>query len=154
MAFRFSHTYSKYFVDHHSWRNVPRTKDLLWKIQRAKQELFQTKFFYVFTCEYCFSHYITIIVLILTKFTLLMTGWKGCLLAGFSLVWIANIYMSLFSWVRSGLKKEKTLIKYEEQKLKKGSRSNSSISTWLQFIRLPEGIHFFFNPKVISDLLF
>ena len=65
------------------------------------------KFFYLFTCEYCFSHYVTILILFITKYQLLFTGWRGYLVAGFSLVWIANIYMSLFYRVRIGIKKEK-----------------------------------------------
>ncbi|CAA9425799.1 MAG: FIG00574910: hypothetical protein, partial [uncultured Phycisphaerae bacterium] len=38
--------------------------------------LFQRKFFYLFTCEYCFSHYVTIVVLFVTEFTLLYEGWR------------------------------------------------------------------------------
>lgn len=65
------------------------------------------KFFYLFTCEYCFSHYVAIIFLFITNYQLLFTGWKGYLIAGFSLVWVANIYMSLFYLVRIDIKKEK-----------------------------------------------
>src|SRR5438094_680402 len=54
------------------------------------------KFFYIFTCEYCFSHYITVFFLFLTRYTLLFADWRGYVVAGFSLVWVANIYMSLF----------------------------------------------------------
>lgn len=65
------------------------------------------KFFYLFTCEYCFSHYVTIGMLFVTNFTLLYTDWRGYLISGFSLVWIANIYMSLFYRIRIDIKKEK-----------------------------------------------
>ena len=65
------------------------------------------KFFYMLTCEYCFSHYITIAFLIITKYRLLFDDWKGYLIAGFSLVWVANIYMSLYGKIRLGIKKEK-----------------------------------------------
>jgi hypothetical protein len=68
------------------------------------------KFFYMLTCEYCFSHYVTIAMLLLTKYTLLFTDWKGYLIAGFSIVWIANIYMSLFFLLRTDIKKEKVVI--------------------------------------------
>ena len=67
--------------------------------------LLQRKFFYLFTCEYCFSHYVTIFFLVITKYHLLFDDWRGYLIGGFSLVWIANIYMSLFGFVRVGLKK-------------------------------------------------
>ena len=68
------------------------------------------KFFYMLTCEYCFSHYITIAVLIITKYYLLFPDWRGYIIAGFSIVWVANIYMSLFYLLRQGIKKEKVTI--------------------------------------------
>src|ERR1017187_9663185 len=74
------------------------------------------KFFYLFTCEYCFSHYITIVFLFLTGYKLLIDDWRGYLIAGFSLVWVANIYMSLFGFIRQDIKKEQTEIKSIEKK--------------------------------------
>ena len=65
------------------------------------------KFFYLFTCEYCFSHYITLAFLFITKFQLGFDDWRGYLISGFSLVWVANIYMSVFARLRVGTKKEK-----------------------------------------------
>ena len=78
------------------------------------------KFFYLFTCEYCFSHYVTIFMLIITKFTLLLHDWRGYLLAGFALVWIANIYMSLYAFLRIDIKKERIITKKEEKKMQEG----------------------------------
>ena len=74
------------------------------------------KFFYLFTCEYCFSHYITILFLFLTGYKLLINDWRGYIIAGFSLVWIANIYMSLFGLIRQDIKKEKAEIREMEEK--------------------------------------
>lgn len=68
------------------------------------------KFFYLFTCEYCFSHYVTILLLVLTQYKLLLPDWKGYLIAGFSLVFVANIYMSLLALLRQAIKKEKVEI--------------------------------------------
>jgi hypothetical protein len=76
------------------------------------------KFFYLFTCEYCFSHYVTIFFLFLTGYKLLMDDWRGYLIAWFSLVWIANIYMSFFNFIRQDIKKEKSEIAEMEKKLK------------------------------------
>ena len=70
------------------------------------KSLLTRKFFYVFTCEYCFSHYITILILILTDYKLLLGDWRGYIVSGFSLVWMANIYMSLFGLIRQSIKKE------------------------------------------------
>ena len=77
----------------------------------------ERKFFYLFTCEYCFSHYVTVAFLILTDYTLLLPDWRGYLLAGFSLVWVANVYMSLFGMIRLDLKKERTEIQVLEDKV-------------------------------------
>lgn len=74
------------------------------------------KFFYLFTCEYCFSHYITLFFLFLTGFKLLLDDWRGYLIAGFALVWIANIYMNVYALIRQAIKKEITVIKVLEKK--------------------------------------
>ena len=79
--------------------------------------LLERKFFYLFTCEYCFSHYVTVFVLFLTEYKLLMDDWRGYFIAGFSLVWIANVYMSLFGFIRLGMKKEKYVIEEIAEKL-------------------------------------
>jgi hypothetical protein len=71
----------------------------------------ERKFFYLFTCEYCFSHYITVGFLVLTGYHLLLEDWRGYIIAGFALVWVANAYMSLYALLRQGIVKEKTEIK-------------------------------------------
>lgn len=71
----------------------------------------ERKFFYLFTCEYCFSHYVTILFLLLTGYKLLMDNWVGYLIAGFALVYVANAYMSLFGLIRQDIVKEKAEIK-------------------------------------------
>lgn len=81
------------------------------------KSLYQRKFFYLFTCEYCFSHYVTILILLMTNYTLVYTGWRGYILAGFSIVWIANVYMSLYNLIRIDLKKQKIIAKKEESNL-------------------------------------
>lgn len=86
-------------------------------VKRSKYSrlLITRKFFYLFTCEYCFSHYIAIAILVVTKFQLLYEGWKGYLIAGFSLVWIANVYMGIYSLIRLDIKKEKIEITEKEK---------------------------------------
>ena len=85
-------------------------------VRRSKEgkTLAERKFFYLFTCEYCFSHYVTIIFLCLTGYKLLMDNWIGYLIAGFALVYVANAYMSLFGLIRQDIVKEKTEIKIME----------------------------------------
>ena len=85
------------------------------KISEAGRTLFKRKFFYIFTCEYCFSHYVTIFILLVSKYHLLFNDWRGIFIGGFSLVWIANIYMSIFFRIKIEIKKEKITIEEKEQ---------------------------------------
>jgi hypothetical protein len=82
-------------------------KDYCVKCGSESKNIIKKKFFYLFTCEYCFSHYVTALMLIITKYHLLYDDWKGYLVALFSIVWIANIYMSIYGRIRVNLKKEK-----------------------------------------------
>lgn len=83
-----------------------------WCIQHSKNDktLLSRKAFYLFTCEYCFSHYVTIACLFFTDYKLLLNDWRGYILAGFSLVFVANVYMSLLALLRQAIKKEKVEI--------------------------------------------
>ncbi len=73
----------------------------------ACPHLYQRKLFYIFTCEYCFSQYVTAAVLLLTRYRLVYDDWRGYFVAGFSLVWIANVYMSFYGRIRLDLKRER-----------------------------------------------
>ncbi|MBK8487270.1 MAG: hypothetical protein KA954_09470 [Chitinophagales bacterium] len=88
------------------------------KKSKNSKSILKCKFFYLFTCEYCFSHYVTIFFLLLTQFKLLYPDWRGYIISGFSLVWVANIYMSAFQLLRVDMKKEKMEADIEEIKLK------------------------------------
>jgi len=76
---------------------------------------YQRKFFYLFTCEYCFSHYVTAFFLFVTRYRLLYEDWRGYLVAGFALVWVANQYMSLYNRLRLDIKSEKIESKIKEK---------------------------------------
>ena len=76
--------------------------------------LIRRKFFYVFTCEYCFSHYVTVAILLVTRYKLLFPDWRGYIVAFFSLVWIANQYMSVYNRLRLDIKHEQVEIKADE----------------------------------------
>ncbi|GAB2812934.1 hypothetical protein [Ferruginibacter profundus] len=88
------------------------------RLSKEGKTMLTRKFFYLFTCEYCFSHYVTIALLWLSNFKLLFNDWRGYILAGFSLVWVANIYMAIFSLMRFGIKREKIDITTKEEQLK------------------------------------
>ena len=69
------------------------------------------KFFYLFTCEYCFSHYVTVCFLFITRYKLLYDDWRGYLVSLFSLVFVANFYIGAFGQVKLGVKKDRVEIK-------------------------------------------
>ena len=81
------------------------------------QSLFRRKFFYLFTCEYCFSHYVAAGVLVFARYKLLFADWRGYLTAFFALVWIANQYMSIYNRLRLDIKHEQVEIKADERRV-------------------------------------
>lgn len=82
--------------------------------KKYAKSLFIRKLFYPVSCEYCFSHYVTILVLFITHYTLLFSDWRGYIISGFALVWIANIYMSLFGLLRVDIRKQRLETDEEE----------------------------------------
>jgi len=85
--------------------------------QKAEREraVVKRKFFYLFTCEYCFSHYVSAFMLLIVRYRLLYEGWRGYLVAWFALVWVANLYMSGFNRLRLEIKHENVTIAAEER---------------------------------------
>jgi hypothetical protein len=75
------------------------------------------KFFYLFTCEYCFSHWVTLVFLPLTRFKLLIDDWRGYVIAWFALVFVANVYLNLYSRLRVDITSEKKKIEQIEQEI-------------------------------------
>ncbi len=90
--------------------------------QNAKK-MWERRFFYVFTCEYCFSHWVTFFILLLTGFQLLINDWRGYVLAFFVLPWIANQWMSIYRRVRVEIKFEKALADHAIDAVKNQSTS-------------------------------
>ncbi len=81
----------------------------------ACRRWYERKFFYLFTCEYCFSHYVTAVFLFITRYKLLYEDWRGYLLALFALVWVANQYMSLYNRLRLDIKSERIETEIKEK---------------------------------------
>ncbi len=81
---------------------------------RRSQEsgtLFCRKFFYLFTCEYCFSHWVAAIFLAITRYKLLYDDWRGYLISLFALVYVSNFYIGLFGHVKLEVRKNRAEIK-------------------------------------------
>jgi hypothetical protein len=86
---------------------------------REAHTLVTRKFFYLLTCEYCFSHYVVAVLLAITRFHLLFGDWRGYLIAGLALVWLANSYMSLYANIRLEVSKDRVEIKKAEKQVEK-----------------------------------
>lgn len=69
--------------------------------------LLRRKFYYAWTCEYCFSHYVTAVFLVITRYTLLFNDWRGYLIAFFALPYVANLYMGLYAQTKLGANKNR-----------------------------------------------
>ena len=93
-----------------------------WFVRQSqrRRKLWQRKFFYLFTCEYCFSHYVAIAIIAITRFTLLYDDWRGYLVSFFALVWVANVYMSAFGRLRLEIKHERVEIEAAEAAIENG----------------------------------
>jgi hypothetical protein len=92
---------------------------------RFARSLPRRKFFYVLTCEYCFSHYFAALFLIITRFQLLYTDWRGYLVALFALVWVANQYMSIYNRLRLDIKHEQVEIQAKQEDVNLGHKNVS-----------------------------
>jgi hypothetical protein len=84
---------------------------------KKSNNLLQSKFFYVFTCEYCFSHWVALFALILTGFRLLIDDWRGYILAFFAIPWLANQWMSLYRRLRLDIKHEDALAEEAQKRV-------------------------------------
>jgi len=91
-------------------------RDYCQQQSRQASSLPRRKFFYLFTCEYCFSHYVAALFLVITRFKLLYPGWRGYFISLFALVWVANQYMSIYNHLRLDIKHEQVEIHAKEKK--------------------------------------
>jgi hypothetical protein len=103
-------THEEVFKEFHEW--------CVRKCERSPH-LYQRKFFYLFTCEYCFSHYVAAGAVFVTGYRLLLPDWRGAVIGWLTLVWIANVYISLFGRLRLDIKHERVEIRKEELEVEK-----------------------------------
>ena len=100
-----------------------------WCMQQSQacRTLVRRKFFYLFTCEYCFSHWVTALFMLFTGYRLMYPGIRGVVVAFFSLVFVANIYMSLFSRLRVDITSEKKTIEAKDKTIRKLDAEMASV---------------------------
>ena len=90
-----------------------------WAERQSRQgrSVLTRKFFYICTCEYCFSHYVAAAFVALTTFRMLLDDWRGYLIAWFAVVAVANLYISLYGRLRIDIKSERLEAEVKEQDL-------------------------------------
>lgn len=96
-------------------------RDFCLERSRSSTRMYRRKFYYALTCEYCLSHYVAALVLVITRYQLLFQFWRGYLVAGLSLVWIANIYMAIFGRLRLEIRNQQLEIAEGERQVAKKS---------------------------------
>ena len=97
--------------------------------------LLQRKFFYLFTCEYCFSHYVTIFFIAVTNFRLLIDDWRGYVLAFFALVFVANAYLNLYARLRVDITSEKKDIERKEKEIEHKTKEVEKLDAEIEQVR-------------------
>ena len=93
------------------------SRDYCQRQSKQASNLPRRKFFYLFTCECCFSHYVAAFFLIITRFKLLYDDWRGYLIAWFALVWVANQYISIYNHLRLDIKHEQVEIHAKQEEI-------------------------------------
>ena len=97
------------------------------KRSQTCRKLLERKFFYLFTCEYCFSHYVALFFMFLCGYRLLFLDWRGYLIAFFALVFIANTYLNLYNRLRIDITAQKVQTKVNEKEIEQIERGTPSI---------------------------
>jgi hypothetical protein len=88
---------------------VREPREWLEDASRTCPHWWQRKLCYMFTCEYCLSHYVAAAFVALSDYQLLLAGWRGYLLGWLALVAVANVYLSAYSRLRVDIHKEKAV---------------------------------------------
>jgi hypothetical protein len=71
---------------------------------RCQQSWWRKKLAYMSTCAYCFSHYVAAALVALLHFQMLVEDWRGYLVSLFTVVLIANVYITGYHLLRVGLR--------------------------------------------------
>jgi hypothetical protein len=88
----------------------------------AASSWWMRKFYYMWTCEYCVSHYVAAAAVVVMDLPILVPDWRGYVVSWLALVAIANVCMSLFAHLRVETAKERT----ERQRNEKADKETGS----------------------------
>ncbi len=99
-------------VTHEEIFRVPR--EWMTEHSRTCRRAWQRLFCYVWTCEYCFSHYVAAGAVAFTGYQLLLPDWRGYFIAWLALVAMANVYLSAYSRLRVEIHRERAQVQEME----------------------------------------
>ena len=85
------------------------TKEYCLRRSKTCQWIVERKFFYLFTCEYCFSHWCTLFFLLFFRFKMVFDDYRGYIVSLPALVWTANLYMNWYQRNRVEIRKERAV---------------------------------------------
>ena len=117
------------------------TKEYCQRRSKACQWIVERKFFYLFTCEYCFSHWCTLVFLLFFRFKLVFDDYRGYLVSFPALVWIANIYMNWYHRNRVEIRKERAVADKVEIDKRQESRADGTDHAPKTIFEQPAGSH-------------
>ena len=90
-------------------------RDVCGERSRTCRRLYQRKFYYLFTCEFCFSHWVALGLQFVYQFRMVFDDWRGLVVGYAGLVWVANVYMSLYLRLRVDIRSERATAEQVEQ---------------------------------------
>lgn len=73
------------------------------------------KLFYMPTCEYCFSFWVSLAVVLIAGYRIHFDDWRGLALATFVVMGMANVYLSAFSQLRVDARKDRAMAEQLEK---------------------------------------
>src|SRR5688572_4457973 len=82
---------------------------------KTRRGLASRKFYYLFTCEYCFSHWVALAFQFVFQFRMAFDDWRGYVVGYAALVWVANVYMSLYQRLRVDIRGERAAANLAER---------------------------------------
>jgi hypothetical protein len=94
-------------------------RDWLTRRSESSRSWWSRKFFFMWTCDYCLSHYVAAAVVAIMNFQLLLTDWRGYAVAWLSLTAVANLYLGVFAHLRVEIGKDRAEMKQAELRNKK-----------------------------------
>lgn len=88
------------------------------RCENSKYNFCLRKLFYMPTCEFCLSFWVTLVLLVgIFGYRLVFEDWRGYLVSIFTTMGVANVYMGTFSLLRVDLRKERAVAERVERRM-------------------------------------